>query len=368
MPKRIGVIVLLFVLLLTSCGREDAQTVKKSVETDRKISYREQEFCPLPYDGFYDGDMLHVTNLERNQEGLPAMYCLEMGWDAVTSVYAQITEYSLSAKGNWTQKVIGKKSLTKKLKKNSEAVFDMPFITRGDDGNLYALLQTGNEDKKTYSVLQMEEDADTLYEVKLQKDYADEDSMALWQDDIAQFHVMEDGEIYLIFTGGSVMSFDPDSGAPLFVSVSVPDSALCGQVGFLEHAFVYYSSSAGLFGMLDRETMTVSGTFGNEIAENRRGREWHFDTNTDNWNTYAFNTLGLYALDEKGKKMTTVCLSEDHAFSSLEEAVIYDVLVDAKETVYLLVRQKAESGDDRTEAWNYGVVKWEADTGGKDSE
>ena len=55
-----------------------------------------------------------------------------------------IYEYTLNSAGDWQTKQYGRKALTKLVKKTMEGSVDsvdLPYISRGDDGNLYALMQ-----------------------------------------------------------------------------------------------------------------------------------------------------------------------------------------------------------------------------------
>ncbi len=307
------------------------------------------------------------------------MYLMEGGLDESDEPYAQIIRYSLSEQGEWDMNMLCAESLTKRVKRTDGRAFALPYICRGDDGNLYALLQIGGiteedngqqyeppEEEDTaapeYSVLQLDEEKDSFYEVPLQTDNGGDDETEgnKGSDKVNQFHVMEDGSPFLVFGAGKAVFFDAETGA-VTSTETVTDRAFEKNVGFGEQEFIYYSSASKLFQVMDKDNMTVRTTFGQEIEESDRGKDWYFDTHTDDWLMYAFNMSGLYQIGEQGKKMTISALSEYGSFDGLNGATIYDVLVDEQENVYVLIRRQAEDSYAYDERWDFGIVKYTTD-------
>ena len=120
----------------------------------------------------------------------------------------------------------------------------------------------------------------------------------------------------------------------------------------------FYSSSSKLLGVLDLETMTVARNFGEEIEESYRKREWLFDTHTDDWTMYGFNTSGLYSIRLTGKNASIQRISRDNSFDSLTDVTLYDALVDENQNVYALIRKKAEDSYEYQNMWEFGVAKF----------
>lgn len=361
-------------LFLSACGQTEKPEETVSSKQNSTVKYTETDYFAVPDEEFYNGENLEVSTIERNMDGRPAMYMLERGMDDTDQPYAQILEYSLNTKGEWDMNVLCQNSLTKRIKKE-EQMISMPHIVRGDDGNLYALLQIGltEEDEKwydgrggesgegageekevQYSVLLIEEGKDSFRETRLQFD-SEKQEEGYQKGAVTKFHVYEDGTPLLVFDNTSVFRFDIDNGMQTSANSTVPDRALERNVAYGKNEIIYYSSTAKLFGILDIDTMAVTGNFGEEVKESNRGREWYYDTRTEDSQIYAFNTSGLYRISEEGKKFVASLLSLENSFDALADKTLYDVLVDEKENVYLLVRREAEDSESYEKVWEYGL-------------
>lgn len=365
-------------IFLAGCGGSEGDGSEPTAAPATGKTYKEESFSSLPNEHeLYDEEMLHVTDLQTNMQGEPALYQLILETDENDEDYAAICEYTLNAEGNWQVKERVRKALTKLVKKvlqeKSVDELDIPYITRGDDGNLYALLKitevggdpaTMGRDEKlptSYSVLSIDENQNTIQKVDLQTraeadgvetDYATEY-------DVSGFHVTEDGTYFLVFSGASAMWFDSVSGVQTNFCESIADSAFGKQVGYGENDLVYFSMSKKKFGILDGQSLMLTSEFGDDVPENDRNFDWYFDTDTTNWQMYAFNQSGLYRLGDLGKNTTVTKLSATGNFDSLSDANIYDIKVGTNEELYLLLRQAAEDGTDSETSWDFGVVKYE---------
>lgn len=377
--KRIIAILCIMTFLLTACGSGSGEESKPTSTPSSGKKYQEQEFSYLPEENsLYEGDKLDVTELHTNLQGEPALYQYVMETDENDETYAAIYEYTLNKEGNWQTKEYVRKPLTKIVMKQLETMedVDIPFMTRGDDGNLYALLKVtepseqvtpmGMEEKLPcqYFVLSIDESNNTLQQVKLdtkaeidetEVDFADEY-------DVTKFHVYEDGTIFLVFNGTSAMWFDAASGTQTNLCESVADSAFWKNVGYGEYQIVYYSTAKKKFGVLDSDTMTLSSELGEDIPEEDRKYEWYFDTDTTNWQMYAFNQSGLYRFSDFGKKASATRLSAAGNFDSLANANtnIYDILVGTNEELYLLVRRAPQDTESYEQSWEFGILTYAA--------
>ena len=375
--KRMIAVFCMMTLILTGCGGSASGDSEPTSTPSSGKTYQEEAYVSLPDENsLYEDDTLKVTELQTNLQGEPALYQYVTDTDENDENYAAIYEYTLNADGNWQTKECVRKALTKTImdivEKEMKDV-DVPFITRGDDGNLYALLKVTEPGelenpmaKKEqrfpcqYSVLVIDESGNTLHKVELQTkvdvdgteiDYATEY-------DVIQFHVTEDGTYFLVFNGTSAMWFDSASGIQTNFCESIADSAFGKKVGYGESEVVYYSTSKKKFGVLDSEGLTLSAEFGEDIPEENRKYEWYFDTDTTNWQMYAFNLSGLYRLSDLGKKTSATRLSATGNFDSLADANIYDILVGTNQELYLLVRKSPEGEDAGEQLWDFGVLKY----------
>ena len=374
--KRIIAIMCLMTLALTGCaGKSGGGSEPTSTPSAGKV-YKEQDYVSLPDENeLYMDDTLNVTDLQTNLQGEPALYQYVMDTDENDESYAAIYEYTLNADGNWQTKEYVRKALTKTLMKIMEQEMedvDIPFITRGDDGNLYALLKVTEpgesenpmaRDEKLpcqYFVLSIDESGNTLQKVKLQtKVEADGGEIDYAREfDVTQFHVTEDGTYFLVFNGASALWFDSVSGTRTNLCESIADSAFGKKVGYGESQIVYYSMAKKKFGVLDSETLTLFSEFGDDIPEENRKYEWYFDTDTTNWQMYVFNLSGLYRFSDFGKKTSATRLSAEGNFDRLADANIYDILVGTNQELYLLVRRAPEDDGSGEGAWDFGVLKY----------
>lgn len=362
-------------LMLCGCGNEEKEDTAISSQSGT-IKYEETGFTVLPDESVVTPEgMLMVNTLQRDREGRVAMYIPERGTED-GDYYQQVTEYAMDKNGDWERKNICEKSLTKRVLGQKDAwINSIPYVIRGDDGELYALLQmewpaladevSEEEDGEStpsvrYSVLQLDEEQDQFYEVALRLEDRSLSEVDTSAEMLKKFHVMEDGTLFFVFGNRTAIQFDADSGAPVAVCENVPDNALVQNVCYGDKQFVFYSLSNKLLNILDLDTMTVTKTFGEDVPEDSRKREWCFDTHTDDWNLFGFNTSGLYSIRPIGKNVSIQKLSKDGSFDKLEDAMIYDIQVDEEKDVYILMRKRPEDSYDYQNAWEFGVYKYSA--------
>lgn len=248
---------------------------------------------------------------------------------------------------------------------------DLPYISRGDDGNLYALMQVKLYDENAnpfekqsgaseYYLLAIDENSNAVQKTKLQTKVEENGSETDYakEYDVTEFHVTEDGTPMLVFNSSSAMWFDSVSGTRTNLCESVSDGAFSKRVGYGENEIVYYSMSKKKFGVLDSQTLSRTSEFGDDISEDNKKYEWYFDSDTTNWQMYAFNLSGLYRFSDFGQKTSATSLSADGNFDSLADDVIYDVLVGANQELYLLVRRTNESQIESETTYDSGVIKY----------
>lgn len=362
-------------MVLTGCkeGKQENTVVSTQPETTK---YEETDFAILPDDSIITPEgMLTINSLQRDREDRVAMYVPEMGTEDGEN-YQQVTEYALDKNGDWERKNICEKSLTKRvIKQGGSWIISIPYVIRGDDGELYALLQMespvlADEEPEAddgespssvqYSVLQLDEEQDQFYEVPLRLEDRSLSEVDTSAEMLKKFHVLEDGTLFFVFGNRTAVRFDADSGAPVAVCENVPDNALSQNVCYGDKQFVFYSLSNKLLNILDLDTMTVTNTFGEDMPEDARKKDWCFDTHTNDWNMFGFNTSGLYNIRPTGKNVSMRKLSRDGSFDALADATIYDIHVDEENNIYILIRKKSEDSYEYENAWEFGVCKYSA--------
>ncbi len=365
------------VIMLSACSGPATDGAEATSTPSAGKLYREEQYASLPDElNLYEEDVLNVGELQTNAFGEPALYQYVTDTDDNGDTYKAICEYTLNSDGNWQTKEYVSKALTEMFTDfvENERTVEVPFITRGDDGNLYALMEVCTwpdnenldmfEEEKMnvqYYVLMIDENENTIENTELQTktDTEDEETDYASEHDVTQFHVMENGSCFLVFDGSGAMWFDSATGTRTNFCESISDGAFGKKVGFGESEIVYYSTSKKKFGVLDADTLNLSYEFGESISEEYRKYEWYFDTDTTNWQMYAFNLSGLYRFSDFGKKTSATCLSADGSFDSLADVDIYDVLVGANQELYLLVRSETVT-DTGLVVWDFGVMKYAA--------
>lgn len=375
--KRIIAVMCLMAFVLAGCGEENNGDSEATAMPGEGKQYVETVNALLPDDRLFSEDGQFLTNnLQTNQQGEPALYQLLIDGDVDGEPYAAIVEYSLNSDGVWQTREFCKKELIKRIEKETTYIMDFPYIERGDDGNLYVLVKTGDMDAIyggamagmgdeihcEYSVLAVDEANNTFQEVKLQTEATTDEGEKIdyaKEHDVTAFHVTEDGTFFLVFDGSSAMWFDGVTGTQTNLCPTIPDSAFVKNVAFGESEILYYSTSNGLFGIMDSDTLTVSSYFGEEIEKDNRKYEWYFDTDTTMWQTYAFNQSGLYRISDFGKKASATLISAIGNFDNLADATLYDILVGANEELYILLRRASEDSNSYEDSWEFSLVKYE---------
>lgn len=378
MMKRGIALAAVVAVVLTGCGSDGKQKEEKTeLVQQQEKQYVEDTIAVLPEEDMYEEELLLTTDLQTNQEGEPALYQFIEETDDTGDEFAAVVEYSLNSDGNWKTKNIGRKDIQKRVKNEMQHNLAFPFIQRGDDGNLYVLVKCFDDEDYgmgadpsekaycAYSVMAIDEEKDECHEVKLQTKAVDDQGEEIdyaREFDVTNFHVMEDGTFFLVFSGASALWFDGTTGTQTNVCTSIPDSAFGKSVAYGENGILYFSSSSKMFGILDSDSLEVASNFGKDMPEENRKYDWRFDTDTTTWETYAFNPSGLYRISDFGKKASAQLLSSRGNFDSLADANIYDILVGAKEELYVLVRLPQQAEDGEAGLYQFGIIKYQAES------
>ena len=277
--KRLLVMLCVGAMLVTGCGSGGSKTSEPTEKPSQGNKYVEQDFYSVP-DELLDEDEIQVTDLQTNAEGEPALYQYAVGSDDEDDLYAlmQVKLYDENAN---------------------------PFEKQSGASEYYLLAidENSNAVQKTKLQTKVEENGS-------ETDYAKEY-------DVTEFHVTEDGTPMLVFNSSSAMWFDSVSGTRTNLCESVSDGAFSKRVGYGENEIVYYSMSKKKFGVLDSQTLSRTSEFGDDISEDNKKYEWYFDSDTTNWQMYAFNLSGLYRFSDFGQKTSATRLSADGNFDSL---------------------------------------------------
>ncbi|MCH5252178.1 MAG: hypothetical protein J1F22_04325 [Lachnospiraceae bacterium] len=364
--KKLLAIFLAATFLFSGCEGAKPEEEQATPLPKETVKYRQIDFYKMAEEEVVEFNGEPKTRfLQRDMLGRPALYVLEAGRDDTESKYGQILEYALTEGGEWEMKVICMKSLSKRFKQEEDAGIITRFIIRGDDGNLYGLVQftermDSGPEQYRFSVLKFDEGQDSLEEIKLQFEGENGDvSEHTLSNDVSNFRVLEDGTPVLMMDNTTQIHFDSESGAILIKNDDVPVEMFEKNIGFGESEIIYYSTGKKLFERRNLETMSAEGDFGEEVPEEKRGRDWYYDTHTEEWQMYVFNTYGLYRLGEMGKEMMLTPVSSEGSFDGLTDTIIYDVMVDSKEDVYLLVSRASESeAMSYDEEREFGVIQY----------
>lgn len=368
--KRLFALLCIVSVMLMGCSGGDGDA-DATPTPSKGQKYVAEEIAVLPDEELVEEGNLVTTDLQTNQQGEPALYSMKSEVDENGEEYIALVEYSLNSESVWQTREFCKKALLERYRKETEHSLDIVKVVRGDDGNLYALMKisdpsTGYEKDAekpycAYSVLVIDEANNRFQEVKLQTAVTNEQGEEVdyaKEYDVIDFHVRENGTFFLVYSCSSAMWFDGTSGMQTSFCETIADSAFSKNVGYGESEIVYYSSSDKLFHVLDSDSLTVMSEFGKEIPEDNRGYDWFFDVDTSEWQMYAFNQSGLYRISEFGKKASASIISAPGNFDALADANIYDVIVDNKQQVYVLLRRPSEDSESYEESWEYGIVKY----------
>lgn len=366
--KRWWMLLTVMILAFTGCGDEGSD-IDATPASDTGNAYVTEEIALLPDEELVEEDTLLTTDLQTNQQGEPALYNISGGTGDDGEYFVALDEYSLNSDGVWQTRKFCEKSLLDYYDDKRGRTREFERIVRGDDGNLYILMKTGElemgyekgKGDREYSVLLIDEENDGIKEIKLQTSVTNEAGEEVdyaKEYDVMDFHVREDGTIFLVFSCASAMWFDGESGIQMNFCDTIADSAFSKNVAYGESEILYYSTSNKMFRVLDAETLTVSGEFMKGVSEEDRDYEWFFDVDTSEWQMYAFNKSGLYQMSDLGRKASALRISRLGNFDNLADADIYDVMVGAKQQVYVLLRVPAENDDSYESSWDYGVMTY----------
>ncbi len=371
--KRLLVMLCVGAMLVTGCGSGGSKTSEPTEKPSQGNKYVEQDFYSVP-DELLDEDEIQVTDLQTNAEGEPALYQYAVGSDDEDDTGCSIYEYTLNSAGDWQTKQYGRKALTKLVKKQWRALWilwtfpifhgemmeiSMPLCRLNCMMKMQILLKNKVVRVNTISLPLMKIQMrckKTKLQTKVEENGSETDYAKEY--DVTEFHVTEDGTPMLVFNSSSAMWFDSVSGTRTNLCESVSDGAFSKRVGYGENEIVYYSMSKKKFGVLDSQTLSRTSEFGDDISEDNKKYEWYFDSDTTNWQMYAFNLSGLYRFSDFGQKTSATRLSADGNFDSLADDVIYDVLVGANQELYLLVRRTNESQIESETTYDSGVIKY----------
>lgn len=370
MRKRIAGIVLICMMVLSACGGEKTEEKKQSIQVEEKQTRYELKELSLPESlmtenaqgSDYIGD--DFSGFVCDLQGGPAIYYSNFSIEN-DEYNASITRWSLDEKKNWESEELCEYSLSEFLNQKYEQVSwircRLQDFRRGDNGSLYAVFvyyvkqdvvveeETTEMIAEKYSVLEIDEENDSLYEIPLEigpppkQDRGGEWETAVeW---ISDYHVFEDGSVLILSSdnGGNYgYLIDGESGQ---VSEEV-GNIVTGKrrFAFGESEILFFSKNSNCFEVLGMPDLQKDNTFGSELGEDVLGKDWYFYVNSDTWEAFMCNTSGVYKAVNYQNSDEVECLTEKTDMDELSNgnSDILDFFVGPEEEFYICMVETVE--------------------------
>ncbi len=370
MRKRIAGIVLICMMILSACGEEKPEEGKQSIQVEEKEAAYEVKELSLPESlmtenaqgSDYIGD--DFSGFVSDLQGGPAIYYSDFTIEN-EEYTASITRCALDENKNWESEELCEYSVSEFLNQKYEQVSwvrcRIQDFRRGDNGSLYAIFvyyvkedvvveeETKEMMAEKYSVLEIDEENDSLYEIPLeigpppQEIRGDDwETSVEW---ISDYHVFEDGSILIISSdnGGNFgYLIDGESGQ---VSEEV-GNIVTGKrrFAFGESEIMFFSNNSNCFEVLSMPDLKKDNTFGSALGEDVLGKDWYFYVNQDTWEAFMCNTGGVYKAVSYQNSDEVECLTERTNMDDLSDgnANILDFFVGPEEEFYICMVETIE--------------------------
>lgn len=370
MKKKFLGILIACVMVLSACGKEAPESEKQSLQVEEEGTRYTVEELSLPdplisensEGSDYVGD--DFSGFVSDLQGKPAVYYSNFSIEN-EEYYASVTRWSLDEDKNWVSEDLCENSLSEFMNQKYEQVSwgrcSIHDFKRGDDGSLYALFSyyvkqdVVVEEENTemiaekYSVLQMDEENDSLYEIPLEIAPAPQQEKGFnWEADvewIGDYHAFEDGNILMITSdsgGGYGYLIDGENGQ---VSEEI-GNIITGKrrFAFGENEVVFFSKNSNRFEVLGIPDLQTYNTFGSGLSEDVLGKDWYFYMNPDTWELFMCNTSGIYKAANYQSSDEVECLTEKTNMDELanSDLDILDFFAGPEENFYICMVQTTE--------------------------
>lgn len=392
MKKGMVCIFLVCVLVLSACGEDvpdgEGREIVMPAGTDA-VRY-EMEEMPLPeaLESGQRGERQYIGDSFRGFVGdlqnRPAVYASSFMFEG-EQYLAEITRWTWEENGSWKEKNLCQNSFSEFLNEKYEQVewkrFTLDQFCRGDDGCLYAIFTyyikenvesdgiLKEMETQVFSVLQIDEENDRLYEISLPDfTYSIEVDNRPFSDislgrDFTAYHVFEDGRMLFIYTedGGECGKLiDGETGETLQDLGNIINGRR--RFAFGESEIIYFSKDDQLFHVLSVPDLKEDNTFGSRLSEDVAGKDWHFYTNPDTWELFLCNATGIYSAVSYLDSDELECLTEKtdpQALAPLSgvDGELLDFFADSDGNIYLcIIEQEYEFG---RETNSYQMIRYE---------
>lgn len=366
------------ILVLSGCGSEETPRTKQEVSIEeKKVRYKADELS-LPESllsqteeaSDYIGEIFSGFTADVN--GKPALYYGDFTIE--DDVYhATVTRHSMDAAKNWDSEEICENSLSdfmdRKFEQTGWEHCELSQFRRGDNGSLYGIFcyyvieeAETEEGKKeleleTYSVLEIDEENDRIYEIPLDigpapwdpNDYGASVNVK-W---LSDYHVFEDGSILVLSSdngGGTGYLIDSESGQ---VSKEL-GNVVTGKRRFAigENEIIFFSNKSNLFQVVSLPDMTELNTFGSKLGEDVMNKDWFFYMNPNTWELFMCNQSGVYKVNNYQSSDNVEWLTEKTDMSEIEDegSQILDFFVGAEDDFYICMMWESDVYDEETDS------------------
>lgn len=367
--KKIIGILLVCAMVLSACGGEQTEENEQSIQVEEKQTRYEWKELSLPEslmtENAQGSDYIgnDFSGFVSDLQGGPAVYYSNFSIEN-EEYTAAITRCALDEKKNWESEELCENSLSDFLNQKYEQVSwlrcRIQNFSRGDNGNLYAVFvynvkqdvvveeETSEMIAEKYSLLEIDEENDSLYEIPLEIAPPLQEDTGGWEETvewISDYHVFEDGSILVLTSdnGGNYgYLIDGESGK---ISEEV-GNIVTGKrrFAFAESEVVFFSNNSNTFEVLGIPGLQRDNAFGSKLGEDVIGKDWYFYVDPDTWDVYMCNTGGVYKAASYQNSDEVECLTENTDMEELtkDSSDILDFFVGPEEEFYICMVQTVE--------------------------
>lgn len=376
--KRLLSIFMVCVLVLSGCGSgEESRTTQEVSIQEKKIRYKAQELSlpesllsQEPEISDYIGEIFSGFTADTN--GKPALYYGDFIIEDET-YQASITRHSMDEAGNWESEEICGESLSdfmdRKFEQTGWKHCGLRQFRRGDNGSLYGIFfyyvsedvesEEGKKEMRTekYSVLEIDEENDRIYEIPLDIGPAPREENDFGQDVevewLSDYHVFEDGSILLLSSdngGGTGYLIDSESGQVTKELGNVVTGKRRFAIG--ESEIIFFSNKTNLFQVVSLPDMEEMNTFGSGLGEDVMNKDWLFYMNPNTWELFLCNQGGVYKAVNYQSSDEVEWITEKTDMSEVEneDTQILDFFVGAEDDFYICMMWKSNVYDEESDS------------------
>lgn len=379
MGRKLLSILMVAMLVLAGCGKEEAETEGQlSVADDEnKVRYELVEL-PLPdslmaensQGSDYAGN--NFQGFVSDPQGNPAVYYTTFSIEN-EEYTAAITRWTLDGENDWQDEDLCENSLSEFLNQKYEQVewkrFQLDQFRRGDDGSLYSILtyfikekkeengETTDYETQKFSVIELDEENDRVFEIPIADiSYSSEEEDRFRGEDVTgidftNYHAFEDGNILLIYTeSGSEngILIDGETGQTVHELGNIVNGRR--RFAFGESELIFFSNDSMKFQVLSMPDLEEQNMFGSQLSQEVIGKDWYFSVNPDTWELFLCNETGVYQATGYQDADEVQCLTSNTDMSALieGEGLICDFYMADEHDFYVCLQETTEEYGEET--------------------